>query len=283
MLPILAVFLPDVAFAQILPDGWQQTTNTDTAQEYVFQQNAAKITVVDGQNLTVDKLDHVLSFTTQGLEKMDPSCRGISSASVRMIRSRMGRVAEVRNDGDACYALILWNDNRMRMVIAIEDRDANGDTIGLSMQLLQRDMGAAASEGVTNEGARGATQRTADIATADRELVEAVAAIPRSNRPIGLIARTHYVSSGTLVSPVRTAWSVFANGYLTDCVEWDPRTTAPTPEALAAFISHDGAGSCDIAKWRRSGNSIIVTDLEDGGEEVDDTTYELGFVDKGYP
>lgn len=254
MLPILAVFLPDVAFAQILPDGWQQTTNTDTAQEYVFQQNAAKITVVDGQNITVDKLDHVFSNITQGLEKIEPSCRGISSASARMINSRLGRVVEVRNDGDACYALILWRDNRMRLVMAIEDRDANANTIGLSMQLLQRDMGAATAEGGANEGALGATQRTADIATADRQLAQAVAAIPKSNRPIGLIARTHYVSSGTLVSPVRTAWSVFANGYLTDCVEWDPRTTAPTPEALAAFISHNGR----VAAISQNGGAVEI-------------------------
>lgn len=50
------------------------------------------------------------------------------------------------------------------------------------------------------------------------------------------------------------------------------------PRSVGSIYQSQRAGSCDIAKWRRSGNSIIVTDLEDGGEDVDDTTYELADI-----
>jgi hypothetical protein len=263
--------------AQALPSGWTQTIATADAQEYAYKDGGAQITVVDNANMPLEKLEVVLTSITQGLAGISPACRDIATAPVEAINSRMGRIARSRNKGDECYAMALWADNKMRVVMAMEKEYTAANTIGLAMELLQDDMALPGAIAAVPSGGSRVNAGLANVADVDKALAASVAAVPASRRPIGLISRTSYTMSGTLLSPVSTAWTVFGNGFLTDCTQWDPATIDPTPAGLSPYLNSKD-DSCDIAKWRRVGNEIVVTDIEEEGDDIDDTRYTLSNI-----
>jgi hypothetical protein len=107
------------------------------------------------------------------------------------------------------------------------------------------------------------------ITGADAQLRVALAAIPASNRPFGMVL---HLESDVVAGGMRFApYMLFPNGYAVDeCRSWNLATTAPTPAAL-----HAAGTDCDVLRWRKVGNKYQLQDTDgdwfDEAEELADT------------
>jgi hypothetical protein len=104
-------------------------------------------------------------------------------------------------------------------------------------------------------------------------LKAALAAIPKANVPARVI--THGTSSYSGWPPsyvyIVTTHLYFANGWMTDCSNWDPGVLSPTPESLG-----EARPDCTLARWRKTARGAEVQN-EDGtwsGVELNDGTVQ---------
>jgi hypothetical protein len=152
---------------------------------------------------------------------------------------------------------------------------AHRDAITLLRGLLStRPAGSRGAAGVAVSGATrgtgatiGAESPTATVTPVaggtEAQLRAAMAAIPASNRPFGMMLHLEVdvVAGGMKFAP----YMLFPNGYAVDeCRSWNLATTAPTPAALRA------AGTdCDVLRWRKIGNKYQLQDTD--GKWFDET------------
>jgi hypothetical protein len=139
--------------------------------------------------------------------------------------------------------------------------------------------GSGSATGIVDggRGASGTVMGAAAPATggAEAQLCAAMAAIPASNRPFGMVL---HLESDVVAGGMRFApYMLFPNGYAVDeCRSWNLATTAPTPAALRA------AGTdCDVLRWRKIGNKYQLQDtdgewFEELEELADTRPFRLG-------
>jgi hypothetical protein len=109
--------------------------------------------------------------------------------------------------------------------------------------------GSAGGGGGGSAGAVAPPPRPAQppaAAASPADLKRVLDAVPRANRPVKIVLRSVMQFNGSLAYPSFEPWMLFANGWATDCTDWDPATTVPTPQALARF-------KCKMLRWRKAG------------------------------
>jgi hypothetical protein len=74
----------------------------------------------------------------------------------------------------------------------------------------------------------------------------AIRAVPAMNLPVLIVDRWRMRLIGNNLLRVNEPWLAFSNGYATNCFDWNPATTAPTPATLGT------RSDCGIARWQKS-------------------------------
>ncbi|HEX8553535.1 MAG TPA: hypothetical protein VF695_02405 [Sphingomonas sp.] len=106
-------------------------------------------------------------------------------------------------------------------------------------------------------------------AETDAALRAALDGVPKANIPVNVTLRRRFRYAGDHMQLEYVVWLLFANGFATSCMEWDPAVLAPTPQALASV---EEGSSCEIARWRRVGNDAVFDNGEKGDTSLDDNT-----------
>jgi hypothetical protein len=196
---------------------------------------------------------------------LEPVCPGISAARATAVFG--GRGLEVRKSSDKadCRALaVAYNGTG---TLAVSMAKIGGDkshdaVIDRKISSLLRIAPPRAAD--ARAGAEANTSVSGDAA-----LKAYVAAIPASRRPIKVATRGTHGFSGY---PAVATYSIrvflfFANGYATDCSDWDPSKLEPTPSSLGAARS-----DCSVYKWRqgKAGLEIEWRAGDWGGGELAD-------------
>jgi hypothetical protein len=261
---VFAFFISENVQSQPLPTGWSQRETVNETTEYVYQDGNAFINVSVVQNTSIQQVDAGVGFAKDALENSG-ACPGIKLAVTEKIISNLGRSASVQVNGRHCFVLALWSDKTSRLIIGMETTRSDANTKGFALKLLQHNMV------LPNAGTIAPTQsgNSKDVASADRALAAAVAAIPISRRPIGIIQRNSSRMVGNQLLSIKLGWMMFANGYASNCWDWDPRKTDPTPSGLAPYLK-----DCSIARWTRKGASIFVTDIDADNANSEADEYE---------
>jgi hypothetical protein len=197
---------------------------------------------------------------------LEPVCPGISAERATVVFG--GRGLEVRKSTDKadCRALAVAYNGTGTLAVSMakiggdKSHDAVIDRKISSLLRIAPPRAANARAGAeTSTGVSG-----------DAALKAYVAAIPASRRPIKVATRGTHGFSGY---PAVATYSIrvylfFANGYATDCSDWDPGKFDPTPASLGAARS-----DCTVYKWRQGkGGLEIEWRAGDwgGGELADD-------------
>jgi hypothetical protein len=182
------------------------------------------------------------------------------------------------------------------MEVSLRRESTNGGTEAVAAAGGASQQSANATNGATAGALRPAAVPSSTVQAAvqppvsgsEGALRAAVAAIPASNRPFGMVLHSEVdvVNGGLGFSP----YMLFPNGYAVDkCRSWNLATTAPTPAALRA------AGTdCDVLRWRKVGNKYQLQDTDgawfDESDELAETTpfrlgqrvnYAMGYVGGG--
>jgi hypothetical protein len=159
-----------------------------------------------------------------------------------------GLAQQVQYNGAVICTIIIGSGSDGSFVIAaIEQRGSNVGAAAFAQRIAMDKIGAA-GENVASTNAQ--PVRVQSISTSGKAgLLQAIAAVPAAHRPIGYVLRSETAYDGSNLQFVFKPWMLFANGYATNCYEWDPAIIAPTPAAFAS------AGlDCTLERWRRAGN-----------------------------
>lgn len=200
---------------------------------------------------------------------LEPVCPGISAARATAVFDSRGLEVRKSSDKADCRALAVANNGTGTIAVtmakiggdkshdAVIDRKISSLLNITSPRVAEKRAGAETSTGVSG-------------VSGDAALKAYVAAIPASRRPIKVATRG---TSGFSGYPAAATYSIrvylfFANGYATNCSDWDPAKFDPTPASLGSARS-----DCTIYKWRQGkGGLEIEWNPGDwgGGEFADD-------------
>jgi hypothetical protein len=249
-----------VLTAQTLDD-WA-VLKSDTVATTYQDRATGTVAVILAPTPSVSVTEEMLRIQATMLE---PVCPGISAAGTTAAFG--GRGLEVRKSSDKadCRALAVANDGTGTIAVsmakiggdkshdAVIDRKISSLLRIAPPRVVDARAGAEANTGVSSDAA----------------LKAYVASIPASRRPIKVATRGTHGFSGYPAVPTYSirVFLFFANGYATDCSDWDPGKLEPTPASLGAARS-----DCSVYKWRqgKAGLEIEWRAGDWGGGELAD-------------
>ena len=246
-----AMSLSVKAIAQV-PSNWTVTPQENGSTIYSDPATGASVVVVPTPAQVDIPAEELLTQVVDRFSN-NPLCSGLANAPIE----ETGNVILVRTENDLGLCSILASEGSNGMVaLAIEPTGANAQTIDIARSLFGND--AATPQPQPNP-----------IAIDPSNLPSALEAVPPEHRPIAVVSRSSTSFMGGMPIPSFSQWMVFANGYATDCYEWDPATTAPTPSTLPS--------ECEVVSWRKAGNLYQFQDDDGTWEEPEDYGVLLDF------
>jgi hypothetical protein len=178
-------------------------------------------------------------------------CQGLTKQAVQTTDRGVQKL--VLNTGPVfCAIFVDSNSAPARLAVAIGQ--GTNEAVQYA-ERLTRDWGVAKSSAVNNSPMP-STLSTGAVQD-DVALKNAMAAVPKSNRPIGYAVQSDYLlGANGAMQMTTTNWGVFPNGYATDCTGWDPAEISPTPQSLGVAMQKAGK-SCHVIRWeKKQGNYV---------------------------
>lgn len=99
----------------------------------------------------------------------------------------------------------------------------------------------------------------------EARLKAAIAQVKAENKPVLVYTKLQgqFLGFPATFQYIAEFHMLFANGYGTDCADWDPRRLDPTPQSLGRANDN-----CDLYRWRKTAAGAYETQDEDGVWEV---------------
>jgi hypothetical protein len=252
-------------------DGWLRADAGRNAFTYLHPSRTAVVWVT--QLARDADLRRIVDTVRQRALSKCPGLR-----DVRAVPILAGRAAQFRlvQGGQLCSVASAASATAQAVVFSVEPLNAGLRAEARSLALLLATVtpaGASVSAASLPASAPpvrsggGATVGAGD-GTADVAMLAAIRSVPTANRPRYLFDRFVMRMLGSQLQRVGEVWMAFDNGVATDCADWNPATTAPTPATLAQYTE------CRVARWvaRRDG-TYQVTSLD--GRETEDVVFGL--------
>ena len=274
LLLITWLALSPCAAQDATPNGWsrQQRPNGVTVYSHPSK-NAVIVKTEASLSTDVGQLAEGVRRTSQS---SCPALRGARAASVldgraRQLRSTLnGRVCSIVYGTATSAQLVLFSAEQVTSglnaegasltILAARMESVPANASGAPLSTPPRTSPPIAPPTVAQTPI--ATARTPGDETALRN---ALAKVPRANRPSFFVDRWSNEMIGTNLIRANHLWMAFENGYATNCVGWNPATTAPIPATLEARVG------CNIARWqKRADGSYRILDAD--GEKEDPIT-----------
>jgi hypothetical protein len=200
-------------------------------------------------------------------------CQGLASQTVQRTDRDVEKLVLIGNP-ISCAIFVDNSSTPGRMAVAM------GQGSNAAIQLAES---LTRNWGVAKSVAASSAARPSTIATAptqdDVALKNAMAAVPKSNRPIGYVVQSNYLpGTNGVMQLLTTKWGVFPNGYATDCTGWDPAEIDPTPQSLGTAMKKAGE-SCDVIRWeKKQGNYVRFIAPDDVLAPDDSEVINEGFA-----
>ena len=237
------------AIAQ-LPEGWIEEPAIDGSIMYVDSKSEARImlrsapagTEIDGRSFLTQLLPGIANTAI---------CEGLAQAPIEQDGALF--VVKATSDIASC-SLWVADKKTPQVVLAIEPHGSNAGASNIARSLLVSNAPAVTQAPTTPELSQG--EISSDT------LEAALESVPTSHRPISIVSRSSLSFVGGMPIPSFSQWMIFDNGYATDCYDWDPAVTAPTPDTLPP--------ECDVVRWRQARNLYQFQDTDDTWEEAED-------------
>lgn len=255
-LPVWLFFalLPTGVCADPLPPGWTLSQQDGDFTMFRHDENGAVIVGPLPEGTPIE-------FPSPLAAQFDQPdvCPGLNALPA--VRQFQGRAVQVQYRGAfTCTVIIGSGADGPFVVAALEQSGSNFRAAAFAERIVLGKIGGP--DGAVPSTRAPLAGRTAPSATnltplPERPvsaaglagLVRTIAAVPVAHRPIGYVLRSETAYDGSNLLLVFKPWMLFANGYATNCFEWDPAIVAPTPAAFAS------AGlDCRLERWRRAGN-----------------------------
>ncbi len=259
---------PNFAYSQSLPNGWTLQSSSNGTDVYAYN-GVEAIIAVSEKDFTPSEIDQAIKTATQEATALN-GCQNLPSSKVNELAGRLGRFTEtsqvIGDEIRKCSMIALSiTPRKMRFAVILENDTSYANANKLALELIQIGFDQSNFQ---------AQATTADAAAdSDTELRAIMARIPKSSRPIGFYFKPSFTMSGNMMVSSQEPWLVFANGYATNCFDWDPEKQDPTPNGLAAFSS-----KCDVFKWRKVGSKYQIIDRDGDTGEPQDITEAKGFA-----
>lgn len=160
----------------------------------------------------------------------------------------------VGSQGTMVCSMILMpqSDGRFDLSLAIDRTDAPLGADALQAERLGLGLSGARAKPVLSRPGE-----SRGLAIGDDAVRAVMAAVPQSNRPIGVVLQSKLRFNGSEMVLHFDPWVLLPNGFSTSCPEWDPRRTPVTRADFAA-----GGLDCEVRPWRKAGAGFQVQDSD---------------------
>ncbi len=182
-------------------------------------------------------------------------CPGLSTAPASKLDNGKISITTVQSSSVECAVASRMDAQSGIMVFAFQVRGSKADALNYAKSIMYEGYEADNDEHDPQK-MLASQQLNQPVGIGEGELKQMIAAVPAANLPIGFLMVSTSRIVGTQLLVLKEPWLVFGNGYATDCYNWDPRKTAPTPQNLETQ-------SCSVLKWRKLGQEI-QTQGQDG-------------------
>lgn len=250
--------LPMSAFAEneVLKD-WAATKTSD-GTTFAHKSNRAAIFMQVIQRSGDEAPETLLqNFSTKTAE----TCPGINTQPIVQVVQIGGHERSIRNTKLNCSFIIVPDKTESLLVVAIDEPSSGIDSRKTAYSFI--DIVAPKKSASASPVATPATTPTPSNAAIQAQLKAALASVPAAHRPIGTMMRSGTEFTGSEMNFVSKPWILFANGFATDCFDWDPRTTAPNPQSV-------NTKDCNFLRWRKTGTEYQIQDSDGEWDESKD-------------
>lgn len=254
-IPLLcgAIFCGPQAQAQLLDEAQWKTiasNNGVTHAKHVSGDADAFMMIVSGGGEYEQAVD-------EKARAFENACPGLRSASVRQGADGLSSIRVVSFASGARCTFLARRDNGAAIIIAVLAQ-------GKGAALASPEYAEQAAMSVINAALRQigrvseakavahnvsppqpALRPSENVSQASANLKDALAQVPPANRPTAIAFRDEATFVGNQLFNQAKPWMLFANGYASDCFDWDPRTTPPLPR--------NALKNCSVQPWRKKG------------------------------
>jgi hypothetical protein len=243
------------------PPGWTVQSDADGTLYMAPSKNAMVLKTVQSAGPSATPASMIETFKqTSALFK---NCPLLEQAAVVPILN--GRAATVGRPGYGCTLWAGSNGTTAMVLMVMENPNAPAGADAIARKMLAQHL---ASGPVPQSGAR--TVATSAVTTNPADLRQALAVVPQAHRPIAYILQPKLTQVGDQQLILTEPWMIFANGYATNCFEWDPAVQSPTPAALAPWTKKN----CDVFRWRKVGLEYQLQNADKSwGDAVDGSEF----------
>ncbi len=222
-----------------LPTGWTKTENG--AQVQYTNADGTEIVLL-GPNQNGNSPD--ILVLAKGIDQPG-ACEGLSKQKIQQTQRGVQRLSVVIG---AMQCAVYLDNSTSPAKMALAMGQSSDKAVKLADTLTSQ-WGATPAARQAASQAQPVSATGSGIGGNDTlTLSKAITAVPAAHRPVGWVVTTDQHMSGVVLVTSQTLWMIFANGYATDCVGWDPSKLNPTPAGLA------GRDDCDVVAWRKSAN-----------------------------
>jgi hypothetical protein len=255
---------------------WRRARQPNRTATYTHPSGGGVVLVVEEAR----DLDALVASTRRNAEAQ---CPGMMAARPVAILQSLASSVRVTYAGQLCSLAYGKPGERSAVVFSVERVSLGLNAAARAEALLRELLGAVASPlsaapvatgsiapardpGVAvprGQSSVSSTGLPADIAppSADAPLRQAIASVPAAHLPMLILDRWVMEMVGTNLLRVNKPWLAFGNGYATNCFDWNPATTAPTPATLG------NRRDCAIARWQKIGTDRYRILDADGAKE----------------
>jgi hypothetical protein len=261
-----ALLVPSAAIAQT-PQfaNWQSSQRANDATEYKHSGGNAYI-IARKMNVAGSNINDAIIYD---FAKAIEGCAFTGGEEIaRFLNNRVGRLLS-RGGKFNCRIMVARDADTLHIMWSVALPNAGTDVDTVMDLLMLNALKIEAPKPPVQVAANNTPPSDNNItATKNQQALIAYAnKIPAANRPVKMISRSSSSFSGW--PPISTftisIYMLFADGFATNCSDWDPAITAPKKEYMAE--------GCYSTRWRKTGSNyqLLASDgTWDGSDIADD-------------